>query len=85
MCQALEQRTRLGRIASAPVLVMALAAGVAAGHGIPTACAVYDVVWSHVMPLGAALCLLAVDLTDLARQESSCRLCASSDDACLSQ
>lgn len=65
--QSLEQQTPLGRVASAPVLTMGLAAAAAAAHAIPTACSLYDVVWSSVMPLGAALCLLEVDLTNLAR------------------
>lgn len=69
--QVLEQRTPLGRAASAPILVMAVAALAAAAHAIPQACAAYDVVWAAVMPLGAALCLLEVDLTDLARCEQS--------------
>lgn len=65
--QTLERRTPLGRVASAPVLTVGLAAVSAAAHVIPKACSLYDVVWSSIMPLGTALCLLEVDLTNLAR------------------
>jgi uncharacterized membrane protein len=65
--QALGRQPWVGRVASAPILVMAVAAVAAAAGAIPLTCAAYDVVWSALMPLGAALCLLEVDLTDLAR------------------
>ena len=34
---------------------------------VPTACSQYDFIWSVVMPLGAALCIIEVDLADLRR------------------
>ena len=65
--QALERQPRIGRVASAPILVMLVAALASAAQAIPQTCAAYDLVWSALMPFGAALCLLEVDLTDLAR------------------
>jgi hypothetical protein len=65
--QALERQPWIGRAASAPILVMLVAALASAAQAIPQTCAAYDLVWSALMPFGAALCLLEVDLTDLAR------------------
>jgi hypothetical protein len=67
LAQALERQPWIGRVASAPILVMAVAALASAVHAIPRTCGAYDLVWSALMPFGAALCLLEVDLTDLAR------------------
>lgn len=47
---------------------MTVAAAAAACGVLPTACVVYDSVWEWVMPLGAAMCLVEVDVTDVARR-----------------
>lgn len=65
--QGLEKRSPIGRVASAPVVVMTLAA-VAAGVGVlPSSSDVYSHIWSYIMPMGAALCLLEADVADVAR------------------
>jgi len=48
-----------------------VAAAAATCGAVPTASTVYDSIWAWIMPLGAALCLVEVDVTDVARLWSS--------------
>lgn len=65
--QGMEKRSPVGKVASAPVVVMILAA-VAAGVGVlPPSSDVYSHIWSYLMPMSAALCLLETDVADVAR------------------
>ncbi|MEW5296947.1 MAG: hypothetical protein WDW36_000191 [Sanguina aurantia] len=63
--QVAEQRSRLGRLLSAPLVSMLLAAGLAATGVIPFDCASYGVVWDYLMPMAAACFLLETDLAKL--------------------
>ena len=56
--QALEERTALGKRVSSTVLAIAAGAALSYLHLLPPASPTYDVVWSALMPLGAALLLL---------------------------
>ena len=60
--QVLEQRTSFGSALSAPLLSLLLALFLSAGGILPTANPMYDMIWTYVMPLGAALYLLESDL-----------------------
>lgn len=60
--QVLEQRTSFGSALSAPLLCLLLALLLSAGGVLPTDSSSYDMIWTYVMPLGAALYLLESDL-----------------------
>lgn len=60
--QVAEQRSKLGRLLSAPLVSMLLAAGLAATGVIPFDCPSYGVVWDYLMPMAAACFLLETDL-----------------------
>lgn len=60
--QVLEQRTSFGAALSAPLLSLLLALLLSAAGILPTNNPAYDMVWTYVMPLGAALYLLESDL-----------------------
>lgn len=60
--QVLEQRTSFGAALSAPLLSLLLALLLSAAGILPTANPVYDMIWTYIMPLGAALYLLESDL-----------------------
>jgi hypothetical protein len=63
--QVAEEHTPWGRLLSAPLMTLVLAL-CAAGLGLlPPSSAVYDVVWSHLMPLAVALFLLDHDVSDI--------------------
>ena len=62
LLQVLEQRTSFGSALSAPLLSLLLALLLSAGGVLPTDTAAYDMIWTYVMPLGAALYLLESDL-----------------------
>lgn len=60
--QVLEQRTSFGAALSAPLLSLLLALLLSAAGILTTANPVYDMIWTYIMPLGAALYLLESDL-----------------------
>lgn len=62
LSQVLEQRTSFGAALSAPLLSLLLALLLSAGGILPVSCPGYDIIWTYVMPLGAALYLLESDL-----------------------
>ncbi|KAF8059368.1 hypothetical protein HT031_005173 [Scenedesmus sp. PABB004] len=65
--QLAEAHTRLGALASAPLLALAAALAAAAAGALPAASPVYDAVWCQIMPLGVALFLLdTADVGELA-------------------
>ncbi|PNH06564.1 putative membrane protein YjcL, partial [Tetrabaena socialis] len=57
-----ESNTRWGAALSAPLVSMMCAVALAAGGVIPVDCAVYDSVWTYLMPLAAACFLLETDV-----------------------
>lgn len=63
--QAAEDHTPWGRLLSAPLLTLLLALGAAALGLLPATSTVYDVVWSHLMPLAIALFLLDHDVSNI--------------------
>lgn len=63
--QVAEDHTVWGRLLSAPLLTLLLALGAAACGLLPPSSAVYDVVWSHLMPLAVALFLLDHDISSM--------------------
>lgn len=69
--QVLEQRTSFGSAVSAPLLSLLLALALSAGGILPVTCPAYDVIWTYIMPLGAALYLLESDLRQLLSAASS--------------
>ncbi|KAL3135658.1 hypothetical protein ABBQ38_006137 [Trebouxia sp. C0009 RCD-2024] len=69
--QVLEQRTSFGAALSAPLLSLLLALLLSAAGILPTANPVYDMIWTYIMPLGAALYLLESDLRQLLNAASS--------------
>jgi hypothetical protein len=63
--QVAEEHTPWGKMLSAPLMTLLLAL-CAAGLGLlPPSSAVYDVVWSHLMPLAVALFLLDHDVSSV--------------------
>lgn len=60
--QVVERRTPLGAVLSAPLVSMLAALALAVAGVIPTTSPAYDAVWTYIMPLAAALCLLESDL-----------------------
>ena len=62
LLQVLEQRTSFGSALSAPLLSLLLALLLSAAGILPTETSAYDMIWTYVMPLGAALYLLESDL-----------------------
>ncbi len=63
--QVAEEHTSWGKLLSAPLMTLLLAL-CAAGLGLlPPSSAVYDVVWSHLMPLAVALFLLDHDVSSI--------------------
>ena len=74
--QILATRTAAGRFLSAPVLAMLAGMAAAAAGIVPPVSAVYDAVFSHVMPLAAALCLLEADLAECALRRRNYALAA---------
>ncbi|DBB01832.1 TPA: hypothetical protein ACH3X1_000442 [Trebouxia sp. C0004] len=69
--QVLEQRTSFGSAVSAPLLSLLLALALSAGGILPVTSPAYDVIWTYIMPLGAALYLLESDLRQLLSAASS--------------
>lgn len=69
--QVLEQRTSFGSALSAPLLSLLLALALSAGGVLPVTSPAYDVIWTYIMPLGAALYLLESDLRQLLSAASS--------------
>lgn len=67
----LEQRTSFGSALSAPLLSLLLALILSAKGILPVDNPVYDMIWTYVMPLGAALYLLESDLRQLLSAASS--------------
>jgi uncharacterized membrane protein len=63
--QIIERRTRLGILLSAPLLSTFLALIAASLKIIPTTAPIYDTIWTYLMPLAAALCLLESDISKL--------------------
>lgn len=60
--QVLEQQTKIGATLSAPLLSLMLALTLSATGIMPVSSPTYDIIWTYVMPLGAALYLLESDL-----------------------
>lgn len=60
--QVLEQHTKVGAALSAPLLSLLLALVLSAAGVIPVTSSTYDIIWTYLMPLGAALYLLESDL-----------------------
>ena len=60
--QVLEQHTKVGSSLSAPLLSLMLALVLSASGVIPVSSTTYDIIWTYLMPLGAALYLLESDL-----------------------
>ena len=60
--QVLEQHTKIGATLSAPLLSLMLALTLSATGIIPVSSPTYDIIWTYLMPLGAALYLLESDL-----------------------
>ncbi len=60
--QILEQRTTFGALLSAPLLSMMAGLLLATAEVLPTASPAYGIIFTHLMPLGAALYLLESDL-----------------------
>ena len=66
LSQVIERRTKIGIYLSAPLLSTFLALAAAAVGIIPSSShAVYDTIWTFVMPLAAALYLLESDISEL--------------------
>jgi hypothetical protein len=63
--QIVEDHTSWGKLLSAPLLTLLLALGAAALGLLPPTSAVYDIVWSHLMPLAIALFLLDHDVSNI--------------------
>lgn len=63
--QAAEDHTAWGRLLSAPLLTLLLALGAAALGLLPPTSPVYDVIWSHLMPMAVALLLLEHDVSNI--------------------
>lgn len=63
--QAAEEHTAWGRLLSAPLLTLLLALGAAALGLLPPTSPVYDVIWSHLMPMAVALLLLEHDVSNI--------------------
>ena len=63
--QAAEEHTAWGRLLSAPVLTLLLSLAAAGAGLLPSTSPVYDVVWSHLMPLAVALLLLEQDVSGI--------------------
>lgn len=57
------ERTPLHSL-SPPLVSIALGAAASATSLVPTACAEYDIVWSYLMPVAAALYLLNANLSE---------------------
>jgi hypothetical protein len=73
-----EQRTRLGRSLSAPLVSMLAAAALAMSGAIPTACPAYDAIWDLLMPLAASLLMLETDLSRCALLPGACAAASTS-------
>lgn len=69
--QILEQRTTFGALLSAPLLSMMAGLLLATAEVLPTASPAYGIIFTHLMPLGAALYLLESDLRQLAGSAGS--------------
>ncbi|KAK9814234.1 hypothetical protein WJX72_002639 [[Myrmecia] bisecta] len=63
--QLIERQTPVGRYVSAPLLSLLLALLLSATNVIPITSAVYDIIWTYIMPLAAALYLLESDLREV--------------------
>jgi len=71
--QLLESRTRVGRLASAPLLSLLAGTALAAAGLLPAASPAFDAVWGGLMPLAVCLFLLEADLSRLAEAGAVCR------------
>lgn len=63
--QVAEDNASWGKLLSAPLLTLLLALGAAALGLLPPTSPVYDIVWSHLMPLAIALFLLDHDVSNI--------------------
>jgi len=69
-----EEHTRWGRAASAPLVAMGMAMVLSLLGILPASVAgssMYDVVWTHLMPLGVTLSLLSTNLRDVIEQSGA--------------
>ena len=69
--QLLETRTPVGKYASAPLLAMLAAIGMASCGALPAASPAFEVVWSWFLPLAAVLFLLETRFQRIGAAEGS--------------